>query len=265
MTFADLCSKVKKGCPSLRSQKMFIQELTKAAGSMIYESESYYKQLFSGKKPFTNNLKEQLRGKDNMTQLTAFFEKRITDVDKVIAAFGIPETGTPNKHALAVALAIQFRAIIDSDEENADDVLFLEYQTHCEETDASAPASAGFKPRYPGDDIYVGGQKHYQIKSTDVFTHTWELANYGTQTWTGRKLVYIRNPRVDRPEANPEVIDIPEVKPGSSIKISTTFDGRGFDGVFHCKWEMQDKDGVNCFPGRLLLFCVTIDAKFKRN
>lgn len=94
MTFADLCCNVKKGCPSLRSQKMFIQELTKAAGSMFYESDSYYKQLFSGKKPLTDNLRAQLRGKDNMTQLTAFFEKRITDVDKVIAAFGIPETGT---------------------------------------------------------------------------------------------------------------------------------------------------------------------------
>ena len=77
MTFADLCCNVKKGCPSLRSQKMFIQELTKAAGSMFYESDSYYKQLFSGKKPLTDNLRAQLRGKDNMTQLTAFFEKRI--------------------------------------------------------------------------------------------------------------------------------------------------------------------------------------------
>lgn len=268
VTFSTFCDNVKKGCPSLRSQKKFIQELTKAAGSMFYESDSYYKQLFSGKKPLTENLKEPLRGRDNLAQLTDFFEKKITDVDRVIAGFGIPETGTPNKQALAVALAIQFRAIIDSDEEDAPDVLILEYQTQRSANDDGKPVSAGARPRYLGDDIYVGGTMSYKIKSTDVFQHTWELLNCGAQTWTGRKLVYIRDPRVDRPEADPDVIDIPEVKPGKSIKITTTFDGRGFDSgpyeAFHCKWEMQDENGENCFPGRSLLFCVMIDAKFKR-
>ena len=267
VTFATLCDNVKGGCPSLRSQKKFIQELTKAGGSMLYVSDSYYKQLFSGSKPFTENLKEPLRGRDNLAQLTVFFEKKITDVDRVIAGFGIPEAGTPNKHALAVALAIQLRAIVDSDEEDAPDVLILEYQTQCRANN-DEPASAGLKPRYPGDDIYVGGTMSYKIKSTDVFQHTWDLLNCGTQTWTGRRLVYIRDPRVDRPEANPDVIEIPEVKPGKSIKISTTFDGRGFDSgpyeAFHCKWEMQDDNGENCFPGRSLLFCVSIDSKFKR-
>ena len=56
----------------------------------------------------------------------------------------------------------------------------------------------------------------------------------------------------------------PDLKTNERIKITTTFDGRGFDGVTHCKWEMQDSDGENCFPERDSLFCVTIDAKFKR-
>ena len=76
--------------------------------------------------------------------------------------------------------------------------------------------------------------------------------------------MYIRNPNIDRPEADPAVVEIPDVQPKKAIAITTTFDGRGFDGVFHCKWEMQDKDGRNCFPGRQLMFCVTIDAKYKR-
>lgn len=268
VTFSTFCDNVKKGCPSLRSQKKFIQEMTEAGGSKLYVSDSYYKQLFSGSKPFTNNLREPLRGRDNLVQLTGFFENKITDVNRVIAGFGIPETGTPNKHALAVALAIQLRAIIESDEGAEPDVLILEYQTQCSANEDDKTASAGLEPLYPGDAIYVGGTMSYKIKSTDVFQHTWELANYGTQTWTGRKLVYIRDPRIDRPEADPDVIDIPEVKPGKSIKITTTFDGRGFDSgpyeAFHCKWEMQDENGENCFPGRSLLFCVTIDAKFKR-
>ena len=86
----------------------------------------------------------------------------------------------------------------------------------------------------------------------------------GKVVWNGRKLVYKRGPK-DRPEAHPDVIDIPDVKPNERIKITTTLDGRGFDGVTHCKWEMQDSDGENCFPERDSLFCVTIDAKFKRN
>ena len=95
-------------------------------------------------------------------------------------------------------------------------------------------------------------------------THVGELLNVGKVVWIDRKLIYKRGPK-DRPEAHPDVIDIPDVKPNERIKITTTFDGRGFDGVTHCKWEMQDSDGENCFPERDSLFCVTIDAKFKHN
>ena len=69
----------------------------------------------------------------------------------------------------------------------------------------------------------------------------------------------------DRPEANPSVIELPDIKPNQSIKITTTIDGRGFDGITYCKWEMQDADGQNCFPKRDTIFSVTIDAKYKRD
>ena len=270
MTFSNLCKAVKPACPSLRSQKAFIEAMTKAAGSQFYESESYFKQLFSGKKTLTDNLKAPLRGRDNLDSLTSFFEKNIADasVDKVIEALGVPETGMPDKHALAVALAVQFRAIIDADEEDAPNVLIAEYQNHVrskELVESATPAVSLFKPLYPGDDVYVGGDKTHIIKSTDVFQHHWSLINMGTQAWVGRKLVYIRNPDVDRPEATPAVVEIPEVQSQKAIGITTTFDGRGFDGVFHCKWEMHDKYGNNCFPGEPLKFCVTIDAKYKRS
>ena len=103
----------------------------------------------------------------------------------------------------------------------------------------------------------------YKIDSHDTVTHTWSIMNTGKIKWIGRKLVYCRRPK-DRPEATPAEIQIPDVSPNESVKITTTFDGRGFDGIFHCLWEMQDSDGENCFPKRDSLFSVTIDAKFKR-
>ena len=116
---------------------------------------------------------------------------------------------------------------------------------------------------YTGDDVYVGANPTYKIQSHETVNHTWSIMNAGKVTWVGRKLVYRRGPK-DRPEATPSEIPIPTVKPQESVKITTTFDGRGFDGVFHCFWEMQDSDGENCFPKRDSLFSVTIDAKFKR-
>lgn len=269
MRLTKLCYGVKAGCPSIKNQPALIDALFDAAGGIPYISKSYKKQLFNGGEEFSVNLKMNFRGKDNLLSLTDFFERSITDtkIDKVIEALGIPETGTPNKHALAVALAVQFRAIIDSDEEDAPNVLIAEYQNQVRSQDVgtpAAPSASPFKPLYPGDDAYVGGDTKHVIKSTDVFQHRWSLINTGTQAWIGRKLVYIRNPDIDRPEADPAVVEIPDVQPKKAIGITTTFDGRGFDGVFHCKWEMQDENGQNCFPGQPLKFCVTIDAKYKR-
>ena len=268
MRLTTLCYGVKAGCPSIKNQPDFIDALSKAAGEKLYISKSYKKLLFNGGEEFSVNLKMNFRGKNNLHSLIDFFEDSISNskLDVVIAKLGIPETGEPNKHALAVALAVQFRAIVDSDNDDGPDVLFTEYleQRQGIGQGLPTPTAVFYEPLYPGDDIFVDGGKDHVIKSTDVFQHSWHLINEGSQTWTGRKLVYTRNPDVDRPEADPAVIEIPETKPQKAIKITTTFDGRGFDGVFHCKWEMQDKEGRNCFPGRQLLFCVTIDAKFKR-
>ena len=52
--------------------------------------------------------------------------------------------------------------------------------------------------------------------------------NTGKLVWTGRKLVYMRGEK-DRLQANPCVIELPDVRPNQSIKITTTIDGRGFD------------------------------------
>lgn len=260
MKLEDLCAGVYKYCPNLKSQDKFIVALFTAAGDG-HVSKSYAKQLFTGAKGFVENQKLPLRGKDNISTLISFFETEIGDAEAVLIALGIPEKQEPNKKALAVALAQQMKLLIESAEEDVEGILILQYQ-QAKQNIVEVETSFA-KPLYPGDSVSVYQNTRHEIMSFDKVTHTWELLNAGNIPWIGRKLVYIRGPK-DRPEANPNVIDIPDVPPKKSIKITTTIDGRGFDGITHCIWEMQDSDGENCFPDRESLFCVTIDAKFKR-
>jgi hypothetical protein len=88
------------------------------------------------------------------------------------------------------------------------------------------------------------------------------IRNTGNQTWRSRKLVFINNGTV-RPRTDKNSIDIPDVAPGKEIKITTSFDTRGFEGRYECLWEMQDSEGNDCFPNNKRLFNVTIDSKFE--
>lgn len=262
----DFCKAIYPACFAFTNHESFIDGLCKAAGRQLSISVSYKRNLFSGSKPFIENQKIDLRSHDNQKSLENFFYTNIADgkVMDVLQAFSVPEKHEPNKKALSTALALQMKALIDcSDDEEADDVVLSAYQVAKSATADDETAISTFKPLYPGDDVYVGTNPIYEIYSHDTVTHTWSIMNAGKVTWLGRKLVYRRGPK-DRPEALPSEILIPTVKPNESVKITTNFDGRGFDGIFHCFWEMQDSDGENCFPKRDSLFSVTIDAKFRR-
>lgn len=265
MKLSELCSHVYKACTTIKSQKKFVSQLFTASGEAPYIAESYKQQLFSGNKPFTDNLKVPLRAKDNQCSLEEFFFKNIADdrVLDVLVAFGVPEKQEPNKKALSAALALQMKALIDTDKEDANDIIISAYQAAKAEPLKVESELSAFKPLYPGDEIYVDTNVSYQTGIYETVAHTWSLQNVGKIKWTGRKLIYKRGIK-DRPEADPAVIELPDVSPGESIKISTTFDCRGFDGIHRCVWEMQDADGENCFPKRDALFCVTLNAKFKR-
>lgn len=260
MKLSDLCRAVYPSCKKIKSQYMFIELLFTAAGDGIV-SESYGKQFFSGRKPFGRKQRMLFRGKAKLEKLKEFFETNIDDTGIVLQALGIPEKGEPNKNALSLALAQQMMLLIDSDEEDTENILILQYQQAKQSVEVIETEYV--KPLYSGDAVSVLNKCSYEIQSYETITHTWELYNSGNVTWIGRKLVYKRGPK-DRPEANPDTIIIPEVLPKECTKITTTIDGRGFDGVTHCIWEMQDSDGENCFPERKSLFSVTIDAIFKR-
>ncbi len=266
MKLSVLCKAVYPSCKKkLKSQTNFMNGLLTAAavGNKPWIEDSYKKSLFNGHKPFTDNLKLEFRHKDNLTTLVKFWGENIDDAGKVLSELSIPEKdGEADLDALAYALAKQLKLIIDSTEEDVEDIVALEYQ-EAKNNNAKMAKGTAIKPLYVGDSVSVFGDRNHVIQSYDKVSHTWELFNSGKIQWTGRKLVYIRKPK-DRPEANPSTIAIPDVEPGKSTKITTTFEGRGFDGVTNCTWEMQDADGENCFPQRESLFSVTIDAKYKR-
>lgn len=261
MNLSRLCKGVSPYCKKIKSQKAFVKEMFKAAGNG-YISDSYAKQLYSGRKPFTDELKSGFGSTDRTQELITFFEENITDEEGVIVDFGIPEKTDCNKKALCVALTRQMQELINGTDD-VDDILAMTYEA--EKTNNSEEITGALpQPLYMGDSINTFYNRTHVIQSYEKVVHQWEIINTGKLVWTGRKLVYMRGNK-DRPEANPSVIELPDIKPNQSIKITTTIDGRGFDGITYCKWEMQDADGQNCFPKRDTIFSVTIDAKYKRD
>lgn len=267
MNLKDLCTGVKPSCPKLKSREKFIKGLLTAAGSAPSISDGYMRLLCNGGKPFIVALKAPNREKDNLQSLMDFFMTEIADAKTgdVLMAFGIPEKEIPNKKALSVALAKQMKALIDDDNYDVDEIVILEYQ-RAKEDDSPEKVDMGMQPLYPGDSAYVQllPNQTYKTDCYGMVQHTWSIQNKGKIKWIGRKLIYVRGPK-DRPEATPAEISIPDVEPNGFVKLSTTIKARGFDGITRCIWEMQDSDGKNCFPKRESLFCVTIDAKFKRS
>lgn len=100
--------------------------MLKAAGNG-YISDSYAKQLYSGGKPFTDELKSGFASTDRTQELITFFEENITDEEGVIIDFGIPEKTDCNKKALCVALTRQMQELINGTDD-VDDILAMTYE-----------------------------------------------------------------------------------------------------------------------------------------
>ena len=265
MNLKGLCAGVYPSCPQLTSQDKFIDALFEAAGGNLYISKSYKKQIFCGSKLFLGNQKASFRGKENFESLTAFFMKDIPNekVTNVVAAFGIPEKGTPSKKALATALAMQMRAIIDSDADETDDLITMEYQRFKAEPTA-APTELAI-PLYPGDSAWVleyKPQRSYSTNCYDKFSHEWLIRNTGTQAWHKRRFVLESHFKVG-PVVSPTCIELSDTAAGKDIKIAIDINAGGGEGRFELIWMMQDSDGNDCFPNNKHLFCVFIDTKFE--
>ena len=92
------------------------------------------RKLYDGSRKMSPDLKDSFKT-FNEDGLCAYFEK-IIDKNKygdVMLAFGIPPTAEKNPQALRRALAVQFKAFIDSDKEDAADIVAMTYQQLLEE------------------------------------------------------------------------------------------------------------------------------------
>lgn len=188
----------------------------------------------------------------NEDGLAAFYKENIetAKLRDVMVAFGIPPTSEMNEDCLCRTLAIQFRAFIESDTDEADDIAAMEYRKLLAEPKEETaneyhPASV----LYPGDQVYLKSKFRptYQVNIYEKFQHTWEFENTGTQVWRGRKLYFI-NHDVVRPRADANYIDIPDTPPYKGVKTTVSMDARGFEGKSECKWIMVGNDDNDCFP-----------------
>lgn len=266
MKLGTFCGGIKPSCPNLKSREAFIDSLFEAAGGKPYISVSYKRNLCNGTKPFSIELKTSFRGKDNLNSLIDFFMREISDglVQNIIAAFGIPEKDPPEKMALCGALAHQMKALIDSDDEDASDILVVQYQNLKGAASEDVKTTVqSVQPLYPGDSVYLRSQFRpvYTAGFDQIVEHTWQFDNVGTQTWTGRRLYFSNHDEV-RPRAETNYIEIPDTAPNRSVTVSVKIDARSFEKKSECQWIMVDQDGNDCFPNSHQ-FAIVIDVRFQ--
>ena len=260
--------------PNRKNKGIFVSFCFSSAGSTYFskrnnrqvtsEDVQLERKLYSGARPLSKDVKNSFPA-FNEDGLACYFKSFIEDgkYPDVMLNFGIPNTGMIRKDCLCKALARQFRAFIDSDTKEADDIVLLEYQRflsapESHKCESCQPVSV----LYPGDRVYIkpNSQSRHNVNIYEEFHHTWEFENTGTQTWRGRKLCFSNCGEV-RPRTRQNSIDIPDTPPNKSVKISVESDARGFEGRSVCKWIMIDSEGGNCFPGSSM-FDIEINAEF---
>ena len=223
------------------------------------------RKLYDGTRKMSPDLKASFKT-FNEDGLCAYFEKIIdkNKYDDVMLAFAIPPTAEKNPQVLRRALAVQFKAFIDSDKEDAADIVAMTYQQFFVEPEQEPSSFHHISSLYPDDTVYIkpDHKRSYSGFMYEKLRVTWEFSNLGTQTWRGRKL-YLSNHDEIRPRAESNCIEIPETPPKTGVEISTVIELRPFEGHTTCHWIMVDSDDNDCYPGSRM-FDIEIDVKFKR-
>jgi hypothetical protein len=269
----------KKVYPYLNNQKnqgVFVTNCFIAAGSTVFtlpklktkqtsDNLEYQRMIYKGKRQITADMKASFPDPFPLDSLSKFFADNIKEdrIRDVMTAFSMPPSAEPEKFLLSKSLALQFQLLIQSESNDVDDIVATKYQQLLLEP-ATQPVKR-LSPLYPGDSAWVlecKPQRSYSVHCYDKFQHTWVIRNNGSQTWRGRKLVFINSNEV-RPRADANNIEIPDTPPGKDIKITTGFDARGFEGKYECIWQMQDSSGNDCFPNNEKQFCILFDIKFQ--
>lgn len=217
----------------------------------ISKDVSLQRKLYDGSRPVSPELKASF-APFNLEGLSTFYEENIKDnqINGVAAAFGVPPSADISKPHLCRALALQLKAIIESDNTDPGDIVMIEYQKLLSEPQEES--SETYRPAsvlYRGDQIYrrTAYRPVYDVKLYEKFTHTWSFENIGNQVWRGRKLVFSNHDAV-RPRAKTICIDIPETPPHKGVVLSVEMDTRGFEERTECIWIMVDSENNDCFP-----------------
>ena len=235
------------------------------AGKMTSADVPLERKIYDGSRTMSQELKESFKTFDE-DRLSGYFEK-IIDKDKyddIMLACGIPVAENKKPQALRKALVVQFRAFIDSDTEEAADIVAMMYQQYLEDPEPEVRSFHRISSLYPDDTVYMKPEhkRSYSGYMYDRLEVTWKFSNLGKQTWKGRRL-YLSNHDEIRPRAESNYVEIPDTPPNTGVQVSVTMDLRPFEDTWMCKWIMIDSEGNDCFPGSRM-FDIEISVKFKR-
>ncbi|MEU4422422.1 NBR1-Ig-like domain-containing protein [Actinoplanes sp. NPDC024001] len=111
----------------------------------------------------------------------------------------------------------------------------------------TAAVGAHDDSQFEGDITYPDGSL---VPPNSSFTKVWRLRNTGTVVWANRFLARAN----EQPCAAPELVAIPQTKPGETVDISVTV--RTPAGPATCKifWKMADEQGRTMFPAKRPIF-----------
>jgi UDP-3-O-[3-hydroxymyristoyl] N-acetylglucosamine deacetylase len=105
----------------------------------------------------------------------------------------------------------------------------------------------GDKSRYVKDVTLLDGETFPPNKK---IIKTWEIANVGTVSWNGRRLLRIGPCKGFGVINSDPITDIPTTQPGNTVQISIEIETPDLQGHYIAEWKMIDENGDLVFPNR---------------
>lgn len=256
MNFSECCLPLSKACkPNLSSQAKLVCGIFDVLGSKFFSytsTDDYPRSICTGKKPLTNEMKTGVSHPFKTDELADFFFNNINNdkIEQLKTAYEFSANTDVEKNSFCIAIARQLRLIFESDRSDVANIILEEYE-HIQLGD-SETASNCYAPLYPGDDVLDYSKPLVQdVNTYQKFFIELEIVNTGSVPWMDRRLVYQRPSTSGPLPIGENVIALPTtVRPKGTFRKTIEMDARGSEGYFRCRFEMQDSDDNNCFPGR---------------
>lgn len=155
MKFSDFFDLIISAFSPSGTKPDFLSKMFASAGLPLEYSESAKRKFYSGERDFSTDFKREHRQEFNTDSAASFFQELCARCDQhhIIAKLGLPESEQINTKALSIALAQQFKRIIDSDGPDVDNILSQAYLENCAKTISGEPPAKIQPPHYPGDDL----------------------------------------------------------------------------------------------------------------